>query len=510
MNLRIIPQKLAKIIKKDPLFSSLVLLIIAIAIFFRTYNYLDRIYLIADNSRDVQIATYAKDHLLVPPIGQFSSAGPFFYGPWYYWFLEAVSLIPFGLLTHWLAITTIYFLFIYLIYWVGSKIENKWLGLLCAAFAAISPAQINFSTSVWNPAIIPILTLTTIILLFKFVQRGKPIYILLLSFVCSLAFTIHFQSILILPTILVALFSQKTKLKVFFLNLFLVFLGFLIPLLPLIYFDIKHEWYNAKSLFIYLAIDQYSIWVPNRWLTYTTSYWPEAWAYIIGGSKLISGVIIFTLGLLTLSKLKSFSKNRLFLLLAITFAFEVLLYRYYRGPRFIYYSLFAHPYILILTGYLTFQLIKLNKAAGFFILIAISIFTLNVALQDLKDRGVTLKELTSLKNEIYKNYPSASFDIYGCQFNAETVSHPLALLMYKDGRNSTKGTKIGVCESNNDLTWTEISDKDLDREKPFWYNRTTERVYFDAQEWWRKKQPQKSDFIKFLKEKLSPKCYPHC
>ncbi len=88
-------------IGKDPLFALLLAAVIILAIFFRVYNYHNRISVVADNSQHVQIARYAHDYFKIPLAGPFSSAGPFYYGPWYFWFLEIVNFIPLGLLTPW-------------------------------------------------------------------------------------------------------------------------------------------------------------------------------------------------------------------------------------------------------------------------------------------------------------------------------------------------------------------------------------------------------------------------
>lgn len=495
--------------KKDPLFSFLILAIILFAVFFRTYNYRGRVEIQADNSRDAQVAIYAANHFKIPQIGQFSSAGPFFYGPWYYWFLEIVSFLPLGFLTPWYVMSAIYLLFIYLIFWVADRIGGKWLGALAALFAAISPGQISYSFSVWNPAIIPILVLSSIVLLIKFSESKKPIYIFLLSFNLSLASTVHFQSVLILPTLAVAMFSQRFSKKQFTRNLIYAFFGFLIPLLPLIYFDSQHNWYDAVSLFIFLAIDQFRIYVPNRWLTYATQYWPDAWSYIAGGNKYLGAAVIGFLGVFTVLNLKKFRQNKTFYLVAVTFIFEVILFRYYRGERFQYYSLFAHPAVILLTAWVCAQIFKCQRLLGVSFTLVIIFFTFKIALIDLNNRQVTLKEIQFVRSEIYAKYPNQNFDIYGCSFGVE-IGHGLALLMYHDGRNATGGIKIGVCKPKNNIFWATLTQQDVTSQNNPWLHKTTSYVYSDIEEWWKEKPPAKGNLLKFLKEKLSPKCYPHC
>ncbi|KKP93995.1 MAG: hypothetical protein UR98_C0001G0080 [Parcubacteria group bacterium GW2011_GWA1_36_12] len=61
--------------RKDIFAKLFALLVLGVAIFFRFYDYYDRISILADNSRDVQVAKYAIDNFRIPQIGQFSSAG---------------------------------------------------------------------------------------------------------------------------------------------------------------------------------------------------------------------------------------------------------------------------------------------------------------------------------------------------------------------------------------------------------------------------------------------------
>src|SRR3990167_4254880 len=188
--------------------------------------------------------------------------------------------------------------------------------------------------------------------------------IFFLGFTTSLAITIHFQSILASVTLIVALAlifltkdlkKQKIKLS------FLLFFGAFIPFLPLIYFDARHNWYNFVSLFIFLTIDQYKIWIPNRWLTYLGTYWPNTWSYILGGTKFVATLIIILLSLFSATKLKNITKNKLFFIIAVTFLLEITLYRFYRGERYQYYSLFAHPFIFLLTAWLTVQIYNFKR-----------------------------------------------------------------------------------------------------------------------------------------------------
>ena len=494
------------IIKNFHVHRVLVLSILLLAIFFRFYDYLDRVVILADNSRDVQVAKYALDHYKIPQIGQFSSAGPFFYGPWYYWILMLFSVIPLGLLSPWYMMTFFSIVFILLIYRLGREVESKWVGIIAAFFAAVSPALISNSLATWNPAIIPLLSLLILLFMVRYFKDRRELDIFLFGFFLALSITIHFQSILLTPTVLVLLLFTKPRLK----HVGIFFLSMLIPMLPLIYFDINHYWYNFKSIFIYLAIDQYAIWVPNRWLTYIFSYWPEAWGQIIGGNKFIGGVIIILVSIFTIANLKMFRKFRIFYLIACTFILEIILFRYYRGSRYEYYSFFTYPSIIILTAWACLKLFESQKIIGLLFLIAVTFVTFKESTSNIRVSGVSLYKINLLKSEIYSSFPlGVNFDIYGCKQNASSLSHPLALLMYTEERNDFDGVKIGVCETVKKFEWLVLSRERILKEG--WVNKTTSKVFNETAEWWKENPPQKdTHFSQFIKRKLDPSCYPHC
>ncbi len=513
---KVFKKNLLKIVgfaREEPLFFLILLITVFLAVFLRTYNYPGRIGIVADNSQDVQVARFAHDHFKLPLAGPFSSAGPFYYGPWYFWFLEIVSFVPLGLLTHWYVLTFVGLLFVFLIFILGKEVGGKWVGLLAALFAAISPAGVDNSFTVWNPAIVPILSLTALIFLTKFYKKRKALDLFLLCFLVGLSITIHFQSILTLPVIVIASLLIKRSFKAYLVYLPWMLIGFLIPFIPLIYLDIKLNWYNSRSLFVFLAVDQFSSWVPNRWLSYLFSYWPGTWAGIIGGNSLIVIIIVAVVSTFSIFNLPKLKKNAIYFLIATTFFIEIILYRYYRGQRFQYYSYFAHAPVIIISAWGTAKLFQFKKILGAAIIIIVCISTLRASFANFKNQTVTLATLENVKKEIYREFPQKTFDVYGCLANPNALSYPLALLMYNDGRDSLNGMKIGICVNNEGIiSWRELTDWDLGGQREIhWYERSTEKVYFDTAEWWQKSPPTKNvNFLEYLKTHLSPRCWPHC
>lgn len=494
--------RFTKVNLKSRILFCLILLTLFLAIIFRTYNYTERISIVSDNSRDAQVATFAADNLKFLLTGNFASAGPFFYGPWWYLFLEVVSFFPLGQLKLWYLATALSLIFIALIFKVGQEIENKTLGFIAALYAAISPSQIQNSFTIWNPSITPLLVLISIFFAVRSVKTRALHNLFFLGFFTSLAFTIHFQNMLIFPILLVTVvflwFKSHEKVKIFSYIMWLT-LGFMFPLLPLIYFDLTHHWYNSRNFLIYLLVDQYKIWTPNRWLTYAFVYWPQTASYIIGGNAKFFYLFLVFLGIFSLFTLKKLKSNVTYLLIAVTFLLEVILFRYYRGERFLYLSLFSQPSVILLAAWITLRTLRINRIIGLVLLIIISGSTLNRALSDIRPGEITFSEVQSAKKAIFNVFPNSSFNLWECPYNGARVSHPIGYFIYMEERENTEGINILVCETKDkDVDWALIP-KNSTR---YFDNASTAAVYKSTMEWWKENPPEKGqgNFWKFIRE----------
>lgn len=463
----------------------LVFAIVILAIFFRFYDYFGRVLIHSDHSLFAQGAIFSAKTFTIPQIGPFSQS-TFFTGPWWLWILSIFYLFPLGELSPWYFISLLSLGFIFLIYLVGKKIGGKWLGLLASLYSAISVAQIENSFSAWNAAADSFLALLSIYFLIRFYQVKKPLIIFLLGFSVSLATTIHFQSVLLLPLVLVGLVTSRPKLMYFLA----AFFGLVIPFLPLLIFDLRFNWFWVKSVWIYMTVDQYRFWVPNRWLTYAFDYWPTTWGYILGVGKWIGFLIIGLLSILTLIRLRKAKNFKIFFLLALAFSLEVVMYRYYGGQRFIYFSNFANPAVILLTSWVVLELYRLVKPIGIILGVVIFLLAFRASVQNLKEPDITVSKIKSVKADIYNKFPHRNFDIYGCSFSGALVSHPLALFMYADGRNSQDGEKIGVCYLvNKTIDWHVLGDREV-ADKNTWLNHSTEGTYRSMTEWWKTNPPK--------------------
>ncbi len=497
-------RRITGVFKQGPIYFCLMGLVIILALYFRFYNYTDRLSIHTDNGRDAQIAKFALDNLIIPQIGPFSQA-PFFFGPWWYWFLALTYLLPLGVFSPWFVMSIMSLIFLILIYVLARQIGDKWLAQLAFLIAAFSSSAISNYFNIWNPAIIPILVTFSLITFIKIVKdKVSNRTVFLLSFTIALSTTIHFQTFLLAPMIILAIFNMKNK----FRSALSAILGFTIPFLPFLVFDIAHNWFWTRSFLIFTLVDQNSIYVPNRWYTYLSDYWPGTWANALGTSKNFAVFSIATVVTVIVLKAKEIMKNKALFLLIIIFLFDILVLRYYKGTRQIYYGFYSYPFIIIFTAWAIREVAKVSRTVAIVIVLVLLTFTYKQSANALLSNKISVTKINNLKNQIYTNYPNYSYNIYGCSKNISSISQPLALFMYQDGRNSMDGFKIGVCENIDEFSWAPLSD--IEANSNTWFSKSTEIVYRDNLEWWKKNPPQKSDFINFLIKKLSPKCYPKC
>lgn len=364
---------------------------------------------------------------------------------------------------------------------------GTYLGLLSSSLAALSTAQIDNSFTTWNAAADSFLGLVAVFFFLKYIQKPKPIYIFFLGFSITLATSIHFQSFLLSPLLLLALLFVRPKIK----NIIFAFIGALIPLLPFLYFDVRFHWFETRRIIDYVTIGQSRIYVPNRWLTYAFSYWPQTWSWIIGGQPIIASAIIILIVIVSLLNIKNFTKYRPFYLLAISFAISLIIFRYWRGERFFYYSNFAHAFVIILTAWAIFILFKWSKIIGIFAIALTTVFTLPKDIDNFKPRVITYNQVNKLVKEIYQKYPSSPLAIYECPFNGTMISTAVSYKIYYDHKDAPNGIKIGVCNDNAKISWRILNANDIGKQFSY-QNKTNPIVYEGSVEWWVKNPPKEA------------------
>ena len=191
---------------------------------------------------------YKKIRLVGPMVTSKSFMGRnFFIGANYYYVLGIV-----GFLSRWnpLTITNVFifleFIFYLLfIFFIKRKFGSFW-AILTFIFIAISPYLIIHSRFFWNPHLL--IPLSILILLFseKYFLKKQLKYLFLMAFVWGFAFACHYSAVFWGLFFIYVFTKSKQYLKI--KTCLVVIFGFILGNLPFFVFEIRHGFYNIKTL----------------------------------------------------------------------------------------------------------------------------------------------------------------------------------------------------------------------------------------------------------------------
>lgn len=231
------------------------ILILAVASFYRLYRIMDYMTFLGDEGRDV-LVVYKILHGNLTLLGPTASVGGFFLGPVYYYFMApflwlfnynpvgpAVMVAIFGIATVWL------------IYKVGREFFGFSVGLIASGLYAISPLVVTYSRSSWNPNLMPFFSLLTLYIIYKALKINNFKLFILSGFLFGITMQLHyltlFLGIIIVTYILLyqCTFSKNNIFPKLIKQYFYIFLGFIVGWSPFIAFEIRHGFTNIISIF---------------------------------------------------------------------------------------------------------------------------------------------------------------------------------------------------------------------------------------------------------------------
>jgi|GEM_PF-3157659 len=225
-------------------------MLVAISISFlglRLWNLPERLNFSMDQgmfaSRSLEIWQNKEIRLLGPPASPMVEGRQFFQGPLTYYYIIGLGIIgrwnP--LVMSWVQVWLILITNLYLWKVIQSKINEKtaWIYLI---FVAFCPIFIKYSNFIWNPNI---LLLTTPLLMAAFLKKRWLIF----GIIAGLSLQLHFQSVPIVLAILGWLFYYEKRKIINF------GVGVVIGYLPLILFDLRNEFYNIMTIWLWLTGD---------------------------------------------------------------------------------------------------------------------------------------------------------------------------------------------------------------------------------------------------------------
>ncbi len=335
----------------------------------------------------------------------------FFLGPYFTYllvpFFLATKLHPFALMWVVALYTIVFFL---AGFYVLRKMRNDIFSYFFLFLWAINPLLVGYDINPWWPLLIPLGIITLWFSLYRLHNKISFINLVFVGSILGFLINLHFQNIfLILFVLLFFIINRKVRDQTRSQKFSIVIISFLIFMLPLFLFDVRHEFLNTKLfLNFFLPHSGGKPFNPFLWLpVFTNLILP----FIQTKSLIFTEVFYFLLLtiLVYLSKKKqgffaSFYKS----LVILWILFPVLFALYQERPSE-YYFLFLYPFILfaIVDFFLT--------AKKAFLLAAVSVVFFFANLNNIRTiltpsktslyyKDLTIRKLKEVTSQVHKKY----------------------------------------------------------------------------------------------------------
>lgn len=330
--------------------------LIILAIFFRFYKLEQFATFLADQGRDAiiikRIATFEHFTAIGPP----TSVGHVFSGPFYYYFIAPwfwlFNFQPVGLA---FGVAFFSILFILVNYIVIKKFFNNTVAFISTVFLVFSSTMIEFSRFSWNPNPLPFFALLSYVVLIKSFEKKNYYLFILFGALISFSIQLHYLALFLIPPSTILFFAKmlekKSNRKNIFLGGIISVISFIVCSAPLIIFDLKHNFLNAKS---FIALIQ----SPNQIATnkidnfFSTFNYLNQYSFHVNIPIIITSIVAIFLIFYCIYILRSFKSitslfNSLFLFLILT----IIGVSFYPGPKHAHYFGIIYPFYYAVTAF---------------------------------------------------------------------------------------------------------------------------------------------------------------
>lgn len=225
--------------------------ILAVAAFLRFYQIEPFMTFLGDQGRDAIVVKRIVTFEHFPAIGAPSSVGQIYLGPFYYYLISPFLLL-FNFNPAGLGIGVAFLSVLALIY-IAYEMYKEYGGLLTAVFVSFmtfSFSLVELSRFSWNPNLLPYFLFLSLYFFYKWIVGNSWIHAVLFGSFLAFAFQLHYLTMLIFVPIggyyIYSLWLVKKKTQ-FIKQTIFAFGAFLFFSVPLIVFDLRHNFLNTKN-----------------------------------------------------------------------------------------------------------------------------------------------------------------------------------------------------------------------------------------------------------------------
>ncbi|MFZ2199889.1 MAG: glycosyltransferase family 39 protein [Microgenomates group bacterium] len=339
----------------------LLILILLVSLFFRTYRIASTMTFLEDEGRDLLIAKRMIDTGRPVLLGPQTSMGNMYLGPLYYYFITpALALYQMDPVGPAILIALTGVITTYLLFYLGRKWFSDAAGYLASIMYAILPFSVSVNRSSWNPNLVPLISVLMLIVYDRIVY-AKPKFMdwIYYGLLVGTMVQLHYMALVFCGVMSLSIAWHKRK-KLFNLakGVALALVGFIIMLSPFIIFELRNDWVNTHALTRFLVAKQdrnirYDL---PAWLWWskvsTTSYRLIGDTLIgseLGGKAAAPKVVTLFVTILALNTILSLKKNNgRYLNLIMLWVSSMAVLGIYQENIHMHYIEFAIPLVILM------------------------------------------------------------------------------------------------------------------------------------------------------------------
>ncbi len=189
-----------------------------------------------------------KPRLIGPLVATKGIEGRFFFtGPFFYWLLAILGVVLNWNVTGITAFFTLLWVgtFALIYFWLRRRFSED-ISLSAYAILSFLPIFISLSRMIWNPHLLPFFGVLLLWFLEK--RRRSLLFFFLAGLFFGLGIHVHYSAVLWILIVFYYLINDIRIKSFSFLNWILFFTGAVIAESPLLLFELRHDFYNLRTI----------------------------------------------------------------------------------------------------------------------------------------------------------------------------------------------------------------------------------------------------------------------
>ncbi len=359
--------------KQNRIVFILLLGIIILAVFLRFYNLEEFLPFAGDEGRDMFVAEKIVNGEEFPTLGAPSSAGDFFLGPIYYYFMAFALLLFNHPVAPAFLVAIFSVLTVPLLYFTGKKIHSPVAGLAAAAIYSTSFSGVLFARWSWNPNLLPFFVTAIIFYLALLGSKNPKIkYLVLLFISLGVAIQLHATAFLLIPVVVICLAIWRPRLSKWYTWPASIVTG-LIVMLPWVIYEFTHRFTNFFGAFDLLQSEGQFI-LGERMKYIGEFVFVEINKLLLGNIFTNGLAIVAIIGIILACLIIFWQRKRIsginwFMILLTIFVISF--YLFYSGFVFAQYFIILWPIIILILAQICGKLWNQSRVIGKILVVAL-------------------------------------------------------------------------------------------------------------------------------------------